>query len=317
MDERAEAQLRERGRPVRPQPAVLPRGAGRRRARVRRRGRVGPGGRGRRGTGKATVLFAARGLDIVAIEPSAEMAAVARRNCAGYENVTDRADRVRTVAPPGHEFRLVFSGQAWHWISPEVRYVAARAALADGGALAAFWNVPDWSACDLRDEIGEAYRRIGRGGDVGDPMNPSTPPRTRTGRPRSRARPASTRPRCAATDGTGTTRPLSICDLLGTHSAVPGARSARSRAAAVRHRRRDRRPRRQLPDDVRDAAVPGAGVMTDGIVRGEDGVRRCYWADSAPEYRATTTSSGASRSPTTSACSRSSASRDSRPGCRG
>jgi len=25
--------------------------------------------------------------------------------------------------------------------------------------------------------------------------------------------------------------------------------------------------------------------MTDGIVRGEDGVRRCYWADSAPEYR--------------------------------
>jgi len=26
--------------------------------------------------------------------------------------------------------------------------------------------------------------------------------------------------------------------------------------------------------------------MTDGIVRGEDGVRRCYWADSAPEYRA-------------------------------
>ena len=26
--------------------------------------------------------------------------------------------------------------------------------------------------------------------------------------------------------------------------------------------------------------------MSDGIVRGEDGVRRCYWADSAPEYRA-------------------------------
>jgi DNA-3-methyladenine glycosylase I len=26
--------------------------------------------------------------------------------------------------------------------------------------------------------------------------------------------------------------------------------------------------------------------MSDGIVRGEDGVRRCSWADSAPEYRA-------------------------------
>jgi DNA-3-methyladenine glycosylase I len=27
-------------------------------------------------------------------------------------------------------------------------------------------------------------------------------------------------------------------------------------------------------------------VMSDGIVRGEDGVARCWWADSAPEYRA-------------------------------
>jgi DNA-3-methyladenine glycosylase I len=26
--------------------------------------------------------------------------------------------------------------------------------------------------------------------------------------------------------------------------------------------------------------------MTDGIVRGDDGVSRCWWADSAPEYRA-------------------------------
>jgi DNA-3-methyladenine glycosylase I len=25
--------------------------------------------------------------------------------------------------------------------------------------------------------------------------------------------------------------------------------------------------------------------MTDGIIRGDDGVRRCWWADSAPEYR--------------------------------
>ena len=27
-------------------------------------------------------------------------------------------------------------------------------------------------------------------------------------------------------------------------------------------------------------------VSEDGIVRGQDGVRRCWWADSAPEYRA-------------------------------
>lgn len=128
------------------------------------------------GTGKATVLFADRGLRVVAIEPSAEMAEVARRNLAGYDNVTVEQVEFERWRPPGREFRLVFSGQAWHWISPEVRYVAARAALEDGGALAAFWNRPDWTACELRDELAEAYRRAGRADDVDDPMNPVAPP---------------------------------------------------------------------------------------------------------------------------------------------
>ncbi|HUJ33607.1 MAG TPA: class I SAM-dependent methyltransferase [Solirubrobacteraceae bacterium] len=108
------------------------------------------------GTGKATVLFAARGLDVVGIEPSAEMAQLARRNCAGYENVTIEEIEFERWRPPGHEFRLVLSAQAWHWIAPEVRYVAARAALEDGGALAAFWNRPEWIACDLREQLAGA-----------------------------------------------------------------------------------------------------------------------------------------------------------------
>jgi DNA-3-methyladenine glycosylase I len=29
-----------------------------------------------------------------------------------------------------------------------------------------------------------------------------------------------------------------------------------------------------------------AGTIEEGIIRGADGVRRCWWADSAPEYRA-------------------------------
>ena len=123
------------------------------------------------GTGKATALFAARGLDVVAIEPSPEMAAVARRNFAGYANVTIEQIEFERWRPPGHDFRLVFSGQAWHWISPERRYVAARAALEEGGALAAFWNRPDWSACDLRDELAAVYRR--HGSEADDPMNPA------------------------------------------------------------------------------------------------------------------------------------------------
>jgi SAM-dependent methyltransferase len=106
------------------------------------------------GTGKATMLFADRGLSVLAIEPSAAMAEVARRNCAGYENVTVEQVEFERWWAPGHGFRLVFSGQAWHWISPEVRYVAARAALEDGGALAAFWNRPDCTTAEYLDLLG-------------------------------------------------------------------------------------------------------------------------------------------------------------------
>ena len=85
------------------------------------------------GTGKATVLFAERGLHVVAIEPSADMAEIARRNTAAYENVTIEEAEFERWRPDGREFRVLFSGQAWHWVAPDIRYERARAALETGG----------------------------------------------------------------------------------------------------------------------------------------------------------------------------------------
>lgn len=129
------------------------------------------------GTGRATVLFAQRGLEILALEPSSEMAALARRNCAGYGNVTiDQTDFEHWRAG-GRASRLLFSAQAWHWVTPEVRYVRAREALVAGGALAVFWNRPRWESCAFRDELQEVYRDaapdFGPGTGPG-PMHPST-----------------------------------------------------------------------------------------------------------------------------------------------
>jgi SAM-dependent methyltransferase len=128
------------------------------------------------GTGKATLRFAERGVSVVALEPSAEMAAVARRNCAAYENVTIEETEFERWRPHGGSFRFLFSAQAWHWVAPDVRYAAARAVLEPGGALAPFWNIPDWEACELRDELREAYRRSGEGDGTGDPFHPSVQP---------------------------------------------------------------------------------------------------------------------------------------------
>ena len=125
------------------------------------------------GTGKATELFAARGLSIVALEPSEAMAAVAsRRAAAGVEiRITD----FESAEVPEHGFELVYSAQAWHWVTPDRRYGLARRALRPGGALAAFWNRPDWARCPLAGELTAAYARSGVGLQDAGPMYPGAP----------------------------------------------------------------------------------------------------------------------------------------------
>ncbi len=132
------------------------------------------------GTGKATALFAARGIALTAIEPSSEMAALATRNCAPYPRVEIVQADFESWEPAGRPCGLVYAAQAWHWIRPEVRYVKARRILRSGGTLAAFWNRPDWSSCPLSGEIDEQYRAVAPEmlADAG-PMRPgvsATPP---------------------------------------------------------------------------------------------------------------------------------------------
>lgn len=60
---------------------------------------------------------------------------------------------------PG-EFRLVMATQSWHWVQPGVRLSNAREILAADGALALFWNRPDWPETPLRHAIDAAYERV-------------------------------------------------------------------------------------------------------------------------------------------------------------
>jgi SAM-dependent methyltransferase len=96
------------------------------------------------GTGKATVLLAARGLSGACVEADPAMADVARRNLVAYPNWHIYVNDFETWHPPegeGH-FDLACSAQAWHWLDPAIRLHKAHDLLRPGGWLALWWNRP-------------------------------------------------------------------------------------------------------------------------------------------------------------------------------
>jgi SAM-dependent methyltransferase len=127
------------------------------------------------GTGKATALFAARGLRVVAIEPSSPMAALARRNCASHPAVEVLETDFEGWDAGGETFGLVYAAQAWHWIDPAVAFRRARAVLRRGGVLGVFWNRPAWEASGLRDALVTAYRTTVPDLPQDGPMHPANP----------------------------------------------------------------------------------------------------------------------------------------------
>lgn len=106
------------------------------------------------GTGKAARQLVARGMSVLGVEVSAEMAAVARSHgltveVAGFEQ-WDAA---------GRTFDLIACGQAWHWIDPAVGPAKAAGLLRPGGAAVMFWNHESDLEPAVREVLNEAYRK--------------------------------------------------------------------------------------------------------------------------------------------------------------
>jgi SAM-dependent methyltransferase len=98
------------------------------------------------GTGLATRLFAARGHDVVGVEPNEDMLEFARQAGGGPRYVRGEA---AATGLPGLSFDLVAVAQALHWISlpeftSECRRILRPSASQGSpgrGACAAFWNL--------------------------------------------------------------------------------------------------------------------------------------------------------------------------------
>jgi SAM-dependent methyltransferase len=70
------------------------------------------------GTGQATRQLAQRGWDLVGLEPGADLAALARRDVAGFPHVEIQTCSFEAAVIPDHSFDLIAAATAWHWIDP-------------------------------------------------------------------------------------------------------------------------------------------------------------------------------------------------------
>ena len=88
------------------------------------------------GTGKAAELLVARGLDVLAVEADARMAAIVER-----KGIAVEVSPFQDWDARGRVFDLITAGQSWHWMPQPVSDRRAFALLRAGGHLAAFWNL--------------------------------------------------------------------------------------------------------------------------------------------------------------------------------
>lgn len=129
------------------------------------------------GTGQATRGLLDQGWQVVALEPGAQLAAVARRVLRGRGQVV--------VTPfedwdgPDGAMDLVFAATAWHWLDPARAWAKAAALLRPGGHLAIVSTVhvlPEADGDLFFREVEAAYDAVGLGDGLGGPLPPDAIP---------------------------------------------------------------------------------------------------------------------------------------------
>jgi SAM-dependent methyltransferase len=126
------------------------------------------------GTGKATVQFGVRGLEITCVEPDPQMAAVLAENCHELPNVTVTVSALEDFRA-ARQYDGLIAAQSWHWTDPERRWAKAASLLREGGLIALFWNRTVSPLTLLAPAIAEIYRRHQISGSDAPSQN-QTPP---------------------------------------------------------------------------------------------------------------------------------------------
>ena len=111
------------------------------------------------GTGKATAMLGEKGYDILAIDISADLIALARKNTRHLPNVRYEVVSFEDADLEPNSFDLIVAAQSWHWTDPEIRYKKAHKILKDSGAIAVFWKYQDDKRSDFVRKVRDLYRK--------------------------------------------------------------------------------------------------------------------------------------------------------------
>ncbi|WP_349957757.1 methyltransferase domain-containing protein [Rhizobium sp. ZPR3] len=111
------------------------------------------------GTGQATEGFARHDLSILALDPGAELIAVARERLAQFPQLQLQQTTFEAWSGEPRSFRLIAAAQSFHWVSPELRFARTAALLSPGGTLAVFGNVPMPPEGPLAGQFAKIYAR--------------------------------------------------------------------------------------------------------------------------------------------------------------
>jgi ubiquinone/menaquinone biosynthesis C-methylase UbiE len=96
------------------------------------------------GTGKATRLFAGRGISVTAVEPDPEMCSVLSQVTTGLPvSIVQSTLETLPEQVANSPVNLLYAATAWHWTEPTTRWVRAARVVAEGGVFASFGGPTD------------------------------------------------------------------------------------------------------------------------------------------------------------------------------
>lgn len=150
------------------------------------------------GTGQATRSLAALGCSVTAIEPGADMAALARRRIASFGNVEVETSTFEEWDNRGRRFDVLVAASSWHWVDPSIGWQRAHHMLHAGGWMALLGHVvvrrpgepevyaetadlherfcpgnPDWGHPPLEEDVRGTNEGWGLAGDPGGLFGPT------------------------------------------------------------------------------------------------------------------------------------------------